>query len=651
VSCGTNQKKPPRAKNGVLDLRNWDFEKDGNIRLDGDWEFYWKQFLTSEDFDTVKTKHYISVPKPWNDNKWGKEELGYEGYATYRLRILVNEKIKDFGLKFPDQGTAFELYLNDSLVGKNGKIGKSRETSEPKYKPLLIPFERIGDTITLVCKVSNYDFHFGGIYFAANIGTEENIRNRKSSQRLIDYIISASLIIFFLVLINFYILRPKEKASLLFGIICVITALRTMMVNERIFLDLFSFISWEWQIKLEAIPWLIFPPVIMPYLILLYKKDASKFVTKITIFILGIIIFITIFTPSRINSFLIPFGQLYCGLVVLYTLYLSIKILIKGREGSIMMSIGLTITALSAANEMMYFNNIMPLYLPYPYGMLFFCYSQVTIISIKFSKAFNRIENFAGELKLEVDEKTKDLRKEKEKTEELYQKTEQLLLNVLPEQIAGRLKQGETPIADHFEEASVIFIDIADFTKLSARSKPQDMVNMLNDIFSIFDKIAAKYGLEKIKTIGDCYMAAAGIPTPRKDHAEAVAKMAIESMEEMKGYRVQGIVSGVQGIGSGVSETQNPIPDTQEIQFRIGLDCGPIVAGVIGEQKFIYDLWGDMVNTASRMETHGVIGKIQCTERFKNKLSESYHLEERGEIEIKGKGKMKTFFLMNKENK
>jgi len=139
VSCDTNQKQPPVAKNGVLDLRNWDFEKDGNVRLDGEWEFYWKQFLKSADFDTVAKKHFIQVPKPWNDYKWGKEELGYEGYATYRLRILVNDKIKDFGLKFPDQGTAFELFLNDSLVGKNGKIGKSREMSEPQYKPLLIP--------------------------------------------------------------------------------------------------------------------------------------------------------------------------------------------------------------------------------------------------------------------------------------------------------------------------------------------------------------------------------------------------------------------------------------------------------------------------------------------------------------------------------
>jgi class 3 adenylate cyclase len=248
--------------------------------------------------------------------------------------------------------------------------------------------------------------------------------------------------------------------------------------------------------------------------------------------------------------------------------------------------------------------------------------SQIIVLSKRISVSFKKVENYAKDLEGEVNEKTKQLREEKEKSE-------QLLLNVLPDQIAERLKQGEQPIADHFDEASVIFIDVVDFTKLSAKSTPQKMVNMLNDVFTHFDKIAEKYGLEKIKTIGDCYMAAAGIPIHRSDHAEAIAMMAIESMKSMNGFITE---------------------DGHEIQFRVGIDCGPIVAGVIGKQKFIYDLWGDMVNTASRMETNGITGKIQCTERFKDKLGiRSVDLgikfEERGEIEVKGKGKMKTYFI------
>ncbi|MDQ1267284.1 MAG: hypothetical protein QG635_2438 [Bacteroidota bacterium] len=232
--------------------------------------------------------------------------------------------------------------------------------------------------------------------------------------------------------------------------------------------------------------------------------------------------------------------------------------------------------------------------------------------------------------------------------ENLIEKSDRLLLNVLPAPIAERLKNGETRIADRFDEASVIFIDIVDFTKMSDTCKVSDIsstaeriVELLNEIYTRFDKIAEKYGLEKIKTIGDCYMAAAGIPEPRADHAEMAAWFAMEAIETMKEYRVEVQMSDT----SKVSDIY--------INFRCGIDCGPVVAGVIGEHKFIYDVWGDTVNTAARMEEYSEPGKIQCSERFKDvlHLKDVGHLmnfEERGEIEIKGKGMMKTWFLNEK---
>jgi len=204
-------------------------------------------------------------------------------------------------------------------------------------------------------------------------------------------------------------------------------------------------------------------------------------------------------------------------------------------------------------------------------------------------------------------------------------RSENLLLNILPEKIAKRLKKEEHPIADYFENASILFIDMAGFTVFSDGRNPKDVVNMLNDIFTLFDNIAEKYGLEKIKTIGDCYMAVSGLPEERADHAEAATKMALEVRAKMKGIKAK---------------------DGTPLVFRIGLDCGPVVAGVIGRRKFIYDLWGDTVNTASRMESTGVAGEIHCTDRFKRSIEQSHKFVNRGETEIKGKGMMETWLIV-----
>ena len=211
-------------------------------------------------------------------------------------------------------------------------------------------------------------------------------------------------------------------------------------------------------------------------------------------------------------------------------------------------------------------------------------------------------------------------------------KSENLLLNILPRKIADRLKAKEHPIADQFTGASIMFIDIAGFTNIASDHEPKEIVSMLNDIFTMFDKVAEKHGLEKIKTIGDSYMAVAGVPLARQDHALAAANMALEVKDLVRDYKTK----------NGIS-----------IHFRIGLDCGPVVAGVIGTKKFTYDLWGDAVNMASRMESTGVTGEVHCSTHFKSEILGHhaymmYQFAERGSIEIKGKGRMQTWLLSRK---
>jgi len=208
-------------------------------------------------------------------------------------------------------------------------------------------------------------------------------------------------------------------------------------------------------------------------------------------------------------------------------------------------------------------------------------------------------------------------------------RSERLLLNILPAAIADQLRDGVTTIAESQPDVSVLFADIVGFTPLGESLGAHALVDLLNEVFVIFDDLAEAEGLEKIKTIGDAYMVVGGLPTPRADHLVALLDLAI-------------------AMGNATSHVKTP--GGAPLQLRIGIDAGPVVAGVIGRRKFSYDVWGDTVNTASRMESHGVPGRIQVTERVARAASHQFDFEPRTSVEIKGKGAMKTFLLVEARN-
>jgi adenylate cyclase len=212
--------------------------------------------------------------------------------------------------------------------------------------------------------------------------------------------------------------------------------------------------------------------------------------------------------------------------------------------------------------------------------------------------------------------------------QQAHEESESLLLNILPAPIAYRLKSGERAIADRFDSVTVLFADIVGFTNLSARTTPEELVQGLNAIFGRFDTLARAHGLEKIKTIGDAYMVAGGLParSDKHDHAERVARFALDILA----------ATGEETLRTSRGET---------VQLRIGIHTGEAVAGVIGTSKFAYDLWGDTVNTASRMESHGEPGRIHITREVHDALNGAFAFEQRGKIEVKGKGMMQTWFL------
>ena len=207
-------------------------------------------------------------------------------------------------------------------------------------------------------------------------------------------------------------------------------------------------------------------------------------------------------------------------------------------------------------------------------------------------------------------------------------RAETLLLNILPRSIAERLKADTATIADQFAAASILFADVVDFTPLSDRLQPAEVVGLLDHLFTHFDLLAERYGVEKIKTIGDAYMVAAGVPTPRADHARVMALMALDMREAMRSDDTVGHLG---------------------LELRIGINSGPVVAGVIGRKRFLYDLWGDAVNMASRMESQGTPGEIQVTRATYELLRDEFELEPRGTVPIKGKGDVETWYLVGRQ--
>jgi class 3 adenylate cyclase len=280
------------------------------------------------------------------------------------------------------------------------------------------------------------------------------------------------------------------------------------------------------------------------------------------------------------------------------------------RRANVPMALTLLTIGLLWATTLVLFDVIAPLYVPAPEALEEFRFTNVVGLQLLLVVAgfFFRRHYTAAEAALE----------------EERERADRLLNDILPRPIAEQLKRAPTSIAQAHHDVTIVFADIVDFTRMSAKMSPTDVVDMLNRVFTAFDGIAKKHGLEKIKTIGDAYMAASGVPVARPDHAAAAARMALDMLE--------------------VARTI-PTPDGRPLHLRIGINSGPVVAGVIGTTKFIYYLWGDAVNTASRMESLGAPGAIQVTTSTRDALGDAFVVEERGVVEVKGKGPMTTWML------
>lgn len=625
----------PKAQKGILDLTEWNFEKDGIIPLDGEWEFYWKKLLygfqnkSSSVSSTNKALKYISVPRSWNDFVINGQKLDGIGYATYRLKVLLpNDISSPLALKIPDIGTAYNLYVNGEKLAQVGNLSNKPKGSKAFYKPQVVYLLENKKSFEIVFQVSNYIHSQGGIWYEVYIGKYEDLRLIRERNLLLDLFVCGALLLMGFYHLGLFGLRKKDKSPLYFGLFCLLIAIRPLLTGEMYWYHLFPEFPWELGYRMDYLNMYIGAPLFIMFINSVFPKEMPKWVCLLIV-IPSIILSLTVLLlPPMVSTRTLQFMQAVLFIGIIATVYAMVLAMIRKRLGAKAFFSGTLVFAIIVVNDILYTNGIIFTGYYVPFGFLFFVFSQAFFLSLRFSYAFIEVEELSENLEIKVIQRTTELEKAKKYAEEEHNKSEKLLLNILPEDVAEELKEKGTSEPILYESVSVLFTDFQGFTKIAESLTPQELIEELDQCFSYFDALMEGYGLEKLKTIGDSYMCAGGIPRRNNTHAIDCVLAAIEIQ-----YIMQRIKEEKEGKGKPYWE------------LRIGIHSGPLIAGVIGEKKFAYDVWGDTVNTASRMESSGTAGKVNISGSTFELIKEYFDCEYRGKVNAKNKGEVDMYYV------
>ncbi|HNI94564.1 MAG TPA: adenylate/guanylate cyclase domain-containing protein [Leptospiraceae bacterium] len=827
----TDERTRVTAVNGVFDLSQWNFEgqeRDSTVQLDGEWEFYWNSFLFPNGLSDAAS--YIKVPSQWQDEKILLDKKEFtppgKGYATYRLKIILPQKTPPLSIIIPTAGSAYRVYINRELYFSFGNPGTKKEESVPfsrkKDFAVSLPNDRVLD---LVIHISNFHDTSGGLWDNFILGTSKAVSEKQKYVFAVDLIVFGSLLVMGLYHLGLYLNRRKDSSPLYFGIFCLLIAVRTVTVNERLILDFIPKMSFLLMHKVEFFSFYFSAFIFLLFIQRLFPEESSKKMFMIMTFIfippsLSVIIF-----PMNIYTEFLGIVRISILIGIIYVMKISVQSLMGKKQGAVLFTAGLLIFFVSVVNDILKTSGYLSTPLMASYGFLSFVFFQAVLLSSRFAKAFVDAEQLTEELRLlsaelerKVEVRTLDLQNAKSETDTLNEiavkvnsnldigsiinvilkhiqekydinicfvfmldsvrerisvfsssvpaaagrrmirlvsnlsinlnedldihkyvldsrkalylkevrktgarienffkirlkiksficiplvlkdevigfldfsrmgrqisvseadfaylqilanqaagairnaslmkereeavrsaeiekgialiaqreaeiermKSERLILNILPEKTAQELKEKGYTDPVFIESAAVMFTDFQGFTEISELLSPQDLIQGLDFYFSAFDQIIQKHNLEKLKTVGDSYMCAGGVPRINAAHAvdSVLAALEIQSfMNENSADRHNGSVKW---------------------KLRIGIHSGPVIAGVVGEKKFAYDVWGDTVNTASRMESSGEENRINISGAVYGKVKDFFDCRYRGRISAKNKGEIDMYFV------
>ena len=433
---------PPQALSGYLDLTEWNWEQDGIVSLSGQWEFYWQQLLTPEDFQSINKpikKELITVPRAWNNYLVNEEKLPGDGYATYRLLINIPDS-QILGIKIPRIFTSYSLWIDGQLISSGGKAAADKEQMVPQYAPKVKYFKPETHAVELVMQVANYRHRSGGILEDLRLGPEAQISKLQTRNLALELFLFGSLFIIGFYHLGLFIFRTKDRSTLYFGIYAMLIGLRTLLVGEIYLINLFPDFNWEIAHKIQTLAYYLGVPLLFMFLKSVFPDDVSNRVIRfIQLFSLSFGLLVVL-TPAKIFTQFNPIYQIFTLVSVPYVLYILFSACYKKREGSFLIGAGVIILILFTVNDIVFLSillndsddHFLRSFITKgnmsSWGLLIFVFAQSLVLAQKFSKSFTKVELMREQLQQlneglegKVKERTSALEASKKELEEAYQ--------------------------------------------------------------------------------------------------------------------------------------------------------------------------------------------------------------------------------------
>ena len=431
-------KEQPVAKMGVLDLRDWDFEKDGAIELKGEWEMYWEKLLEPKDFidKTNSVDKYINLPGYWNKQEINKKVLDGKGYATFRLILFLEPSDEEMMITIKELVSSYNCWWNEKKIASNGIVSETKENSKPAFVPVTTSISGNYKKVELIIQVSNYHHRNGGLYTVPTIGLQEKLIQKTILNFAFDLFLFGSIIIMAFYHFGLFFMRRKNKAVLFFGILTLVMSLRVLVTGSEFISIVFPDLSWFVIYRIEYLTFYLAPASFAAFIYFVYKKDIHKWVFFIYEGICLILLFALFLPTAFISQTAVPF-QFVILSSIFYFIFILIKAVVKKREGAWILLFSITAFLFSAINDMLFVNSIVHTFEMLPIGVFIFILGQSLVLAKIFTKSFVKNEELTTKLNYQninlekiVSKRTKEVTQQKqkilEKNEELNQQNEEI---------------------------------------------------------------------------------------------------------------------------------------------------------------------------------------------------------------------------------